>query len=359
MFQLKYVQVLIRIINSSEKNMKSCVAISIISLLFFSVCCKDSTEIPGPTGKKAKKMVLKVAHNGPEKHPFQKGYERFKEVLEAETKGAVEVQIFPNSQLGSEEEGTQMVKLGLIAANASSTAGGLSTSVPEAELFNLPFIFRDLDHCYSVIDGPIGQDLARTVEEKLNCLVLGYWFSGIRNVWNSKRPVLSPDDLKGIKLRVMSSPMLIESFNALGAQATPMAFGELYSALQTGVVDGGETDHLDLLYEKFHEVTKYVSYTNHMFLVIALVFSKKVYNKLPPNVQDAVLKAGKASVIAEREAMDDLTESALTELKALGLEFFEVDKAPFREKLERVYRNNAEKVGGMALIEQVINTEND
>jgi tripartite ATP-independent transporter DctP family solute receptor len=340
--------------------MKTTVAISICSLLIFlSVSCKDGTDISGQTGKKTKKIVFKVAHNGNEKHPFQKGYERFKEVLEAETGGAVEVQIFPNSQLGSEEEGTQMVKLGLIAANASSTAGGLSTSVPEAELFNLPFIFRDLDHCYSVIDGPIGQNLARTVEEKLNCLVLGYWFSGIRNVWNSKKPVLKPDDLSGIKLRVMSSPMLVESFNALGAQATPLAFGELYSALQTGVVDGGETDHLDLLYEKFHEVTKYVSFTNHMFLVIALIFSKKIYDKLPPDIQDAVMKAGKASVIAEREAMDTLTEDALTELKELGLEFYEVDKAPFREKLERVYRNNAEKVGGMALIEQIINTKND
>jgi tripartite ATP-independent transporter DctP family solute receptor len=386
MFLLKYVQLLIRIINSREestgiiprtgaiprmklsenrswkiyKTKRVRFAITaVFSLVFLLFCCKDATNIPGPTGKKAKKIVFKVAHNGPEIHHFQIGYEKFKEVLEAETGGAVEVQIFPNSQLGSEEEGTQMVKLGLIAANAASTAGGLSTSVPEAELFNLPFIFRDINHCYSVIDGPIGQDLARTVEEKLNCLVLGYWFSGIRNVWNSKRPVLNPDDLKGIKLRVMSSPMLVESFNALGAQATPLAFGELYSALQTGVVDGGETDHLDLLYEKFHEVTKYVSYTNHMFLVIAVIFSKKIYNKLPPNVQDAVLRAGKASVFAEREAMNALTESALTELKALGLEFFEVDIAPFREKLERVYRNNAEKVGGMALIEQVINTKNE
>jgi tripartite ATP-independent transporter DctP family solute receptor len=328
-------------------------------LIFFSVCCKDTTTNSVESEKKTKKIVLKVAHNGNEKHPFQKGYERFKEVLVAETGGAVEVQIFPNSQLGSEEEGTQMVKLGLIAANASSTAGGLSTSVPEAELFNLPFIFRDLDHCYRVIDGPIGQDLARTVEEKLNCLVLGYWFSGIRNVWNSKRPVLTPDDLKGIKLRVMASPMLVESFNALGAQATPLAFGELYSALQTGVVDGGETDHLDLLYEKFYEVTKYVSYTNHMFLVIALVFSKKIYDKLPPDIQDAVLKAGKASILAEREAMTALTKSALAELKELGLEFFEVDTTLFREKVERVYKNNADKVGGMALIEQIINTEND
>jgi tripartite ATP-independent transporter DctP family solute receptor len=343
-----------------EINMKVRVSFAIIlSLVFLFVSCQDATKTSDVTGKKVKKIVLKVAHNGPEQHPFQKGYEKFKEVLETETEGAVEVQIFPNSQLGSEEEGTQMVKLGLIAANAASTAGGLSTSVPEAELFNLPFIFRDLDHCYSVIDGPIGQDLARTVEEKLNCLVLGYWFSGIRNVWNSKRPVLSPDDLKGIKLRVMSSPMLVESFNALGAQATPMAFGELYSALQTGVVDGAETDHFDLLYEKFHEVTKYVSYTNHMFLVIALIFSKKIYNKLPPDVQEAVLKAGKASVFAEREAMDALTESALIELKDLGLEFYEVDKEPFREKVERVYRNNAEKVGGMAIIEQVINTKNE
>lgn len=340
--------------------MKIRIVVSVISLLLFlSICCKESAKTPGEAGKKSEKTVLKVAHNGNERHPFQKGYETFKEVLEAETGRAVEVQIFPNSQLGSEEESTQMVKLGLIAANASSTAGGLSTSVPEAELFNLPFIFRDLDHCYSVIDGPIGQNLARVIEEKLNCLVLGYWFSGIRNVWNSKRPVLSPEDLKGIKLRVMSSPMLVKSFNALGAQATPLAFGELYSALQTGVVDGGETDHLDLLYEKFYEVTKYVSYTNHMFLVIALIFSKKVYDKLPPDVQSAVWEAGKASVFAEREAMSALTESALVELEELGLEFYEVDKSLFRKKVENVYRKNAKKVGGMALIERIINTKND
>jgi TRAP-type C4-dicarboxylate transport system substrate-binding protein len=196
--------------------------------------------------------------------------------------------------------------------------------------------------------------LANIVEDKLNCVVLGYWFSGIRNVWNAKKPILNPDDLRGIKIRVMSSPMLIETFNTLGAQATPMAFGELYSALQMGVVDGAETDHLDLLYEKFHEVTKYVSYTNHMFLVIALIFSKKMFDKLPQDIQAAVLKAGQASVVAEREAMDVQTASALIELKELGLEFYEVDKNLFREKVEQVYRKNAAKVGGMAKIEEVI-----
>ncbi len=333
--------------------MKYRMIISFISIMvFLLVCCKDSTKAPKSPGKK--KIVLKVAHNGTANHPFQVGFEKFKDVLAAETEGAVEVQIFSNAQLGSEEEASQMVKLGLIAASASSTAGGLSTSVPQAELFNLPFIFRDLDHCYKVLDGPTGQWLANIVEDKFNCVVLGYWFSGIRNVWNAKRPILTPDDLKGIKIRVMSSPILVETFNTLGAQATPMAFGELYSALQMGVVDGAETDHLDLLYEKFHEVTKYVSYTNHMFLVIALVFSKKIFDKLPQDIQVAVLKAGQASVVAEREAMDVLTASALTELKELGLEFYEVDRNLFREKVEQVYRKNAAKVGGMTKIEEVI-----
>jgi tripartite ATP-independent transporter DctP family solute receptor len=319
-------------------------------LIFFLISCAgDASDKP-----KAE-FVFKVAHNGPEVHPFQIGFTRFKEILETETSGRVEVQIFPNSQLGSEEETTQMVKLGLLAASASSAAGGLSTTVPEAELFNLPFIFRDLEHCYRVLDGPTGAWMAGIIEEKINCVVLGYWFSGIRNVWNSKRPVLTPQDLSGIKLRTMSSPLLIESFNALGAQATPMAFGELYSALQMGVVDGAETDYLDLLFEKFHEVTRYVSNTNHMFLVIPLIFSKKIYDRLPPDVQDAVRSAGKDSTVIQRGAMASLTEDALRELKELGLEFYEVDKSLFRKQVESVYRNNAVKVGGMKVIEEVMN----
>ena len=317
--------------------------------------CRE-TQGPGKDAAKSSgTIVLKVAHNGNESHPFQKGFEEFGRRLESEPGRAVEVQIFPNSQLGSEQETTQMVKLGLIAASASTMAGGLATSVPEAELFNLPFIFSDLDHCYRVIDGPIGQDLARVIERKLRCVVLGYWFSGVRNVWNFKRPVRVPADLKGIKIRVMASPILIETFNTLGAQATPMAFGELFSALQTRVVDGGETDDLDLLYERFYEVTKYVSLTQHMYVVTALIFSRKVFDRLPVDLQAAVLKAGKASVEFERAATASLSASARDELKRRGLQFLEVDRGLFREKVRSVYDNNAERVGGMALIERVVN----
>ncbi len=322
-------------------------------LLLISMFAACDREPAGKAASADKKIVMKVSHNGSEQHPFQKGFERFKEVMEEESNGAVEVQIFPNEQLGSEEETSQMVKLGLISAAAAGTGGGLASFVSEVELFNLPFIFRDLPHFYRVVDGPVGQRIATAIEEKLNCIVLGYWFSGIRNAWNSKRPILTPEDFKGLKIRVMASPILVETFDALGAQATPMSFGQLYSALQMGVVDGAETDHIDLLQERFYDVTKYVSYTNHMFLCVAVIFSKKQYDQLPHNLQELVLEAGKAATISEREEMEAVTQAALIELKEKGLEFYEVDKKPFREKVERVYQKNAEKVGGIKMIEEV------
>ena len=298
-------------------------------------------------------IVMKVAHNGPVEHPFQVGFETFKEVLERESGGAVRVDIFENEQLGTEEETSLMVKLGALAASAASAGGGLAAFVPEAEIFNFPFIFRDLDHFYRVVDGPVGERVAKRIEEELDVIVLGYWFSGERNTWNGERPVVVPADLNGLKIRVIPTPILIETFDTLGAQATPMSFGELYSALEQGVVDGAETDHVDLFQERFYEVTKYVSYTRHLYLAVGLVFSRKMYDDLPADIQQAVLKAGEASVRAEREAMAEMTESALVELQERGIEFNEVDRDAFLEMVQEVYTNNADRVGGIAMIEEV------
>jgi len=300
-------------------------------------------------------IVLKVAHNGSVEHPYQLGFEVFKEVLERDTGGRVEVQIFENAQLGTEEEASLMVKLGALAGSAASAGGGLAPFAPEAELFNFPFIFRDLDHFYAVLDGAPGERVAAAIEQRLDAIVLGYWFSGVRNAWNSKHPIRTPDDFRGLKIRVMSSPVLVETFNTLGAQATPMSFGELYSGLEQGVVDGAETDHVDLLYERFYEVTNYVSYTGHMYLAAGFIFSRKQYERLPPDIQQAVLEAGRQSVAAQRLAMETMTNEALEELKEKGLEFFEVDRELFRQRVESVYRNNAERVGGMQAIEEVTN----
>ncbi len=298
-------------------------------------------------------LVLKLAHNGPEQHPFQVGAETFKQVVEAETGGAVEVQIFPSEQLGPEDQTSQMVKQGTLACAVESAGGGLAPFVPEADLFNLPFIFRDLDHFYRVMDGPVGARVAGKVENNLDSEFLGWWFSGVRNAWNGKQPIHKPEDLEGLKIRVMGSPVLIDTFNALGAQATPMSFGEVYTSLQQGVIDGAETDHVDLLVENFYEVTKYVSLTGHMYLAAGLICSKKAMDAMPADVQAAVRKAGAEAVTAERAAMESMTTDALDKLKAKGLEFYDVDVSLFQAKVKSVYEKNAANVGGMAAIEEV------
>ncbi|MEM9148576.1 MAG: TRAP transporter substrate-binding protein [Pseudomonadota bacterium] len=298
--------------------------------------------------------VLKLAHNGPEQHPFQDGAVAFKEALETATDGAVEVQIFPGEQLGSEEETAQMLKLGTIACSVQSAGGGLAPFVPEADLFNLPFLFSDTDHFYRVVDGEIGASVAGKVEEQLDVKFLGWWFSGVRNAWNDTRPVVTPSDLEGLKIRVMGSPVLIDTFNTLGAQATPMSFGEVYTSLQQGVIDGAETDHVDLLVENFFEVTKYVSLTGHMYLAAGFVCSESVFSDLPESVQAAIVDAAATAAAAERAAMASATEEALAALMEKGIEFNEVDLAAFREQAKSVYAANAERVGGMAMIDAVV-----
>ena len=300
----------------------------------------------------AAEIVLKAAHNGFEGHPFQDGHLKLKEVLEARTGGRVEVQIFPAEQLGTEEQVAELVNLGTVAFNVNGTAS-LSGFVPEAELLNLPFIFKDLDHFYRVLEGPVGKRIARAIEDRLDVLVLGWLYSGNRNLWNSRRPVLSPADLSGLKIRTMNSQVMIDSFNALGGQATPISFGELYTALQQGVVDGAEGDHIDLLGEKFHETVKYVSLTGHIYLPSALLMSKKIYDELPVAVQAAVWEAAARSVQAERTAYAEKDAAAKSRLVELGLVFDRVDTGMFQAALEGVYAKYADKVGGAALIEQV------
>ena len=311
--------------------------------------CGSGEQIDG-------EIVLKVAHNGNEQHPFQEGYEKFAEVLGEQTDGRVTIEIFPNSQLGSEEEAIEMVKLGVIGSTASAAAS-LGPFVPEIDVLNFPFIFRDLEHFYNVLDGPIGERISEGIANDLDIMVLGWWFSGVRNVWNEERPVYVPSDLEGLKIRVIGSAIVVDAFNTLGAQATTMSFGELYSAVQQGVLDGGESDHTDLLVEKFYEVTQYVSLTQHLYLAAPLTFSRKKFDKLPVDVQEAILLAGKQSVETQRRSMEMNNEQSLLALEEFGLIFNEVDGDAFRNRIAegKVYERNAEHVGGQAMIDQLIN----
>lgn len=243
-----------------------------------------------------------------------------------------------------------MVKTGAIACSIASAGGGIAPFVPEVDLLNLPFVFKDMDHFYRVVDGDIGTNLAGVISDKLNAHFAGWMFSGVRNVWNGKHPVYTPEDLKGLKLRVIGSPVVVDAFNAIGAQATPMSFGEVYTSLQQGVIDGAETDNIDLLLEKFYEVTKYVSLTGHLYLAAGMICNKDYVEGLSTKNKAAFDKAVAEAVVAEREAVTEAALEAKEKLLELGIEFNEVDVAPFAELMQPVYEKYSSILGGVDVI---------
>jgi len=333
------------------KSIKKWNVVVVVVLLVITVGLSPVTVMAGGGGG-AEKIVLKLAQNGPSSHPFSVGFEKFREILEKEAPGQFDVQIFPNEQLGTEEACAELVKMGSIAGSASSCL----QFAPKADILNLPFLYEDVNHLYRVLDGAPGERVIKMIEDKVNCIVLGYYFGGIRNEHNKVRPVLVPDDLKGLKIRTLGSPVFLDTFNALGAQATTMSWGEVYTGLQQGVIDGGECDMVDLLVEKFYEVTKYVSLTGHIYYSIPFIFSKAIFNKLTDDQKDLIIKAGKEAVNYEREVMEQQLIDARKKLEAeTDLEFFDVDISLFREATKPVYEKYADKVGGMKYIQEIIN----
>jgi len=321
-----------------------------IFVLVMAIAFFAWSAVPGAA---ADKIIMKIAQNSGIYNPMQVGAEKFKEVMERETNGAVEVQIFPDASMGTEVKTIQMVKLGTLDATIVATAS-ITEFAFECGIFDLPFIFRDMEHMFKIVDGPFGQRMAKIIEEKTGSVFLGYASFGSRNAYNAKRPILKPDDLKGLKIRVMGTPILVDTFNALGAQATTLAWGELYSALQQGVVDGGECDPVDMWDMKFHEVTKYVSFTGHLVGVRGYLFSKKVYDRLPPYIQTILFKAGREAIIADRNSQRAKVNDAIEKIKKTGkVKFYKVDKQPFIDKVQTVYEKNAGKLGGMKLIELI------
>jgi tripartite ATP-independent transporter DctP family solute receptor len=289
----------------------------------------------------AAEFVLRVGHNGGIDHPYQNGLAFFKRIVEEKSGGRIEVVLFPSGQLGPEDRVSNMVRTGLIAAQFASVAGGFSPYVPDADVLNYPFLFKSLGQYYAVVDGPVGAQLAGEIENRLDVVFLGWGFSGIRNLWNRKHPVSTPADLKNLKLRVINSKIVIDTFGAFNAEVTPMAFGEVYNALLQGVIDGAETDNVDLMTERFYETTKYVSQTNHLYLGAGLVFSKKIFDRLPPEFQRIVKEAGAAAVAEERRGMAEASIQARIFLIEKGIKFNDVDQAKFIEAAAPVYSHIA------------------
>jgi tripartite ATP-independent transporter DctP family solute receptor len=300
---------------------------------------------PGTASAQAKvdPLTIKFAHAGSATHPYAVGVNLLTAILEKNSGGAVKLQVFCCAQLGSERELAEGVRLGTINMTSVAAEGALPAWVPELQAFGLPFIIRDRNHIYKVLDGPVGKEL----ESKLNAqgfVVLGWWELGFRNMTSKDKPIRTPDDLKGLKMRVQEAKVWLGMMRALGAIPTPIPFGELYSALQQGVVDGQENPIVTITSMKFYEVQKQVGLTEHTYTALPVLASKKWWDALKPAQRDVIAASVKESVPLQRKAVGGQVDEGIAFLKTQGVTINTVDKAKFMEATKDVPKLTADQV---------------
>ncbi len=279
--------------------------------------------------------VLRLSHNAAPGNPKAVASDKFAELVEQKTNGRVKVDVGGSAQFGDDAESITNLRLGTLALSANSQ-GTTSNAVPEFAVLGLPFLFKDLPHAYTVVDGPVGDQLAKAADAK-GLVLLSLWDNGIRHISNNTRPINSPDDLKGIKLRTPPDPMTLDIFNALGANPAPLAFSELYIALQQGVFDGQENPLMNIYSSKLYEVQKYISLSGHKYETTPLLASKAVWMTLSKEDQQAIREAAKEAAKLNREMSLAADADLRSKLTAAGVQINAVDQAPFVAATKPVY----------------------
>lgn len=279
----------------------------------------------------------------------------FAREVEKRTGGRYKVQTFYSGSLGGERESIEAVQLGTQELAFSST-GPVPNFVPEARILDIPFLFRDKAHARSVLDGPIGQDMLKPFESK-GFKALAWAENGFRHMTNSKRAVNAPEDLKGLKMRTMENPVHVAAYKGFGIITTPMAFPEVFTALQQGTVDGQENPLSVIMASKFDQVQKHLSLTGHVYSPAIFVMNKAAFDKLSAADKQHFLDAAKEGVKANRARVDEDDAKGVAELRAKGMQVVEtLDKAKFQAALTPVYAE-FEKQFGKANIDRIRNAK--
>lgn len=291
-------------------------------------------------------MKLKLGHVAPEAQPYAKAAVKFAELVKQYTNGNVEVQIFPNSLLGDQRDLLEGLQLGSIDIALTSSAV-LASFMPKVQVFDLPFMFRDAEHVYKVVDGPLAKEIYAGDEAK-KMKVIATWENGFRDISNNKHAVKTPDDMKGIKIRVMENKLYIEMFKALGAEPTPMARGELFTALQTGIVDAQDNPIGQTYTSRFYEVQKHITLSGHTYSPEPMVFSLATWNKIPAKEQAAVLKASAEAAKYNRDLDESLQQDYIkkSEEKGMAVTILTAQqKKMFQDKMKPVWDMFSAKIG--------------
>lgn len=272
--------------------------------------------------------VLKLAHGLDTTHPVHLGMEHMKKRLEELSGGRMTIDIYPSGVLGSEVQSIEQLQGGALAMTKTSTAA-MESFIPELGVFGVPYLFNDHESYWSILDGEIGHDLL-SVGDSLGLRGLCYYDSGSRNFYSTKKPIRSPKDLQGMKIRVQNSRMAIAMIEAMGGSPTPIAWGELYSALAQGVVDGAENNPPSFESSRHFEVCKYFTPDAHTRVPDLLMISFKVWNSLSPQEQEWLQAAADESSVFQRALWAEKTIESLEKVKAAGVEIVDCDPAEFQ-----------------------------
>jgi tripartite ATP-independent transporter DctP family solute receptor len=299
--------------------------------------------------------VLRSSDTHPDGYPTVEAVKAFGELLSQKTDGRYSVEVFHSAQLGEEKDTIEQTQFGVIDLNRISI-GAFNTQVPEATVTQLPYIFRSAEHFHNVLDGPIGEEILAAFDA-VDVVALAFYDGGSRSFYNSQKPINSPADMAGMKLRVMQSDIFVDMVAAFGGNATPMPYGEVYSGIQTGVIDGAENNYPSYDTAGHAEVAKFYSLDEHLMVPEVLVISKIVWDGLSPEDQALFREAAKESVATQRKLWEEKEVASKAAVEALGAKINTVDKTPFIEAMKPVYDKYVTDPKLKDLVERIQATE--
>lgn len=315
--------------------------IMLLGVLFTAGACE---QLVGP-------KVVYLAHTLPISHPVHRGMEVFAEQVRANSDGALDVRIFPDGQLGTEREVLELLQIGSIAMTKVSAAA-MANFAPEYQVMGVPYLFRDKEHCFSVLEGPTGEAILEAGSE-YRLRGLCFYDAGSRSFYTKERPIHTPDDLKGMKIRVMNHQMSVDMVNEMGGSATPMAYSELYTALQQGVVDGAENNPPSFVTSGHYEVCKYYTLDEHSSIPDVLVMGTKYWDLLTAKEQRWVKAAAQTSAQAQKQFWKDDVAECMVKLEAENVEIIRPEKSLFADKTQAVLDAFSKDPKMKALVEAI------
>jgi tripartite ATP-independent transporter DctP family solute receptor len=291
--------------------------------------------LAGACSKPGGVRILKLGHGLDTSHPVHAAMIHMAERVEEKSDGTVKIQVYPNQQLGSERELVELLQIGSLAMTKVSTAA-MEGFAPEIKVLSQPYLFRDDDHQLRVLQGPIGKDLLAAGEK--------YWFKGLcfydagkRSFYTKTSPVENPEDIKGLKIRVMESPTAVRLIQSFGGSPTPVSFGELYTALQQGIVDGAENNPPSLLTSRHYEVCKFYSLNEHTAVPDMMIVSTKVWERLSDQEKQWLQEAADESATYQYKLWAESVDESMRILQEAGVQVSYPDKEPFRKAVEGMY----------------------